>query len=122
MSEKTLKFNRIRVNKKELHKSKQPIDLMSVNVDQIVVSDKGKHSGEGCKYFIGYQEGEIVKPLCIILPQMSGYIKYFENGDKNMSFLIKDDEVWEKYENIWNAIKNKLSIKFHSERTKIFES
>ena len=45
---------------------------------------------------------------------MSGYIKYFENGGKNMSFLIKDDEVWEKYENIWDVIKNKLSIKFHS--------
>ena len=62
---------------------------MSVNVDQVVVSDKFKHSDEGCKYFIGYQEGEIVKPLCIILPQMSEYIKYFGNGDKNMSFLIK---------------------------------
>ena len=48
---------------------------MSVIVDQIAVSDKFKHSEEGFKYFIGYQEGEIVKPLCIILPQMSGYIK-----------------------------------------------
>ena len=115
MSEETLKFNNIRVNKKEFQKSKQAIDLMSVNVDQIVVSDKFNHSDEGFKYFIGYQEGEIVKPLCIILPQMSGYIKYFENGGKNMSFLIKDDEVWEKYENIWDVIKNKLSIKFHSE-------
>ena len=83
MSEKTLKFDNIRVNKKEFHKSKQPIDLMSVNVDQIVVSDKFKHSDEGFKYFIGYQEDEIVKPLCIILPQMSGYIKYFENSGKN---------------------------------------
>ena len=46
---------------------------------------------------------------------MSGYIKYFENGDKNMSFLIKDDEVWGKYENIWDLIKNKLGIKFHKE-------
>ena len=45
MSEITLKFDNIRVNKKEFHKSKQPIDLMSVNVDQIVVSDKFKHSG-----------------------------------------------------------------------------
>ena len=115
MSEKTLKFNNIRLNKKEFHKSKQPIDLMSVNVDQIVISDKFKHSDEGFKYFIGYQEGEVVKPLCIILPQMSGYIKYFENGGKNMSFLIKDDEVWEKYEQIWDVIKNKLGIKFHSE-------
>ena len=110
-----LKFNNIKFNRKEFHKSKQPINLMSVNVDQIVVSDKFKHSDKGYKYFIGYQEGEIVKPLCIILPQMSGYIKYFENGGKNMSFLIKDDEVWEKYEQIWDVIKNKLGIKFHSE-------
>ena len=46
---------------------------------------------------------------------MSGYIKYFENGGRNMSFLIKDDEVWEKYVQIWGIIKNKLGIKFHSE-------
>ena len=46
---------------------------------------------------------------------MSGYIKYFENGGKNMSFLIKDDEVWEKYEQIWGVIKYKLGIKFHRE-------
>ena len=82
----TLKFNNIRVNKKEFHKSKQPIDLKSVNVDQIVLSDKFKHIDEGFKYFIGYQEGEIVRLLCIILPQMSGYIKYFENGDHNQNF------------------------------------
>ena len=100
MSEKTLKFNNIRVNKKEFHKSKQPIDLKSVNVDQIVVSDKFKHSDDGFKHFISYQGGEIVKPLCIILPQMIGYIKYFENGGKKISFLIKDDKVRDKYENI----------------------
>ena len=40
MSEKTLKLNNIRVNKKEFHKSKQPLDLMLVKVDQIVLSDK----------------------------------------------------------------------------------
>ena len=53
---------------------------MSVKLDQIVVSDKLKHSDEDFKYFIGYQDDEVVKPLCIILPQMSGYIEYFENG------------------------------------------
>ena len=74
MSKKTLKFNNIRVNKKEFHKSKQAIDLMSVNVDQIVVYDKFKHSDEDFKYFIGYQEGEIVKSLIIVLPQVSGYM------------------------------------------------
>ena len=93
---KTLRFNNIRLNKKEFHKSKEPFDLMSIIVDQIVVSEKFKHNNDSFKYFIGYQEGGIVKPLCIILHQMSGYIKYFENEGKNMSFLIKDDKVWKK--------------------------
>ena len=48
------------------------------------------------------------------LPQMSEYIKYFEYGGKNTSFFIKDEEVQEKYEHIWDVIKNKLGIKFHS--------
>ena len=48
---------------------------------------------------------------------MSGYIKYFENGGKNMSLLIKDDEVWDKIRKIkiWDVIKNKLGVKFHSQ-------
>ena len=82
MSEKTLKSGNMKVNKRKFHKSKPPIVLQSVNIDQIVVSDKFKHSDDGFEYFIGYQEGEIVKPLCIILPQITGYIKYFESGGK----------------------------------------
>ena len=46
---------------------------------------------------------------------MNGYIKYFENGGKNRYLSIKNDKVGEKYEGIWNAIKNKLNIKFHSQ-------
>ena len=79
MGEKTLKFNNIKVNKKEFHKSKKAIDLDLVDSGKIVVSDRFRNSEEGFKYFIGYQENEIVKPLCVILPQMSGYIKYFDN-------------------------------------------
>ena len=86
---------------------------MSVNVDQIVVSYKFKLNNEGFKYFNGYLEGGIVKPLCIILPQISEYIKYFESGSKNMSFVIKDDEVRDKYDKIWDANKDKRGIKFH---------
>ena len=44
-----------------------------------------------------------------------GYITYFKNGSKDMSFLIKDDEVMDKYNNIWDVIKDKLGINFHSE-------
>ena len=58
---KTLKFNNIKVNKKKFHISKKTIDLMSVNINKIVVSDKLNHN-KGCfKYFIGYQKSEIVR-------------------------------------------------------------
>ena len=56
------------VNKKEFCKSKQPIDLNLVNVDQTLISEKFKHSDHGFKYFIGYKEDDIVKPLGVILP------------------------------------------------------
>ena len=109
MNEKTLKFDNIVVNKKEIHRSKQPIDLDLVDVDQIAISDKFKHNDDGFKYFIGCKEDDIVKPLCITLPQMSRYIKYFENGGENMSFVIKDDSMLDKYNEIWNKIKKTLN-------------
>ena len=70
MIEKPLQFNDIILNKKEFHRLKEPVDLFSVTVDQIVDQKVFKH-------FIVYQEGDIVEPLCIILPQMSKYIKYW---------------------------------------------
>ena len=60
MSEKTLKFDNIRVNKRQFHKSKQPIDLNLINVDQIVVSDKFNHSYDGFTYFIGYKKVQLL--------------------------------------------------------------
>ena len=45
---------------------------------------------------------------------MSGYIKYFESHNKNLPFFFKDDDVLDKYNKIWNVIKNKLNIKFCS--------
>ena len=94
MSEKTLKFDNSRVNKKEFHESKQPINLDLVNVDQIVISHKLKHSYDGFKYFTGYKEGEIAKPLCIILPQMGGYIKYLKTVAKTCLSWIKMMMCW----------------------------
>ena len=102
---KTLQFNNVILNKRKFHKSKEPVDLLSVDLDQIVVSYKFKRNGEGFKYFIGYLEGETVKPLCIILPQIRGYIKYLENGNKNMSLFFFFYEVWDKYDKIWDVIK-----------------
>ena len=65
MGEKTLKFNNIKFNKKEFHRSKQAIETDLVDTSKIIVSDKFKHSEDGFKYFIGYQENEIIKPLLL---------------------------------------------------------
>ena len=70
---------------------------------------------KGSKYFVGYKEDDIIRPLCIVLPQMSGYIKYFDDGGKNMSFKNEDDDTFSKYDEIWNKIKMTLNIKFHSQ-------
>ena len=79
------------VNKKEFHASNQPIAVNLVNVNQILISDKFEDSDKGFKYFIGYKDDSTIRPLCIILPQMSGYIEYFDNVRGNMYFMIEDD-------------------------------
>ena len=69
---------------------KKAIALNLVDINNIVVSNKVKNDNETSKYFIGYlYHIDEVSPWCIILPQMSGYIKYFENCGKNMSFKLK---------------------------------
>ena len=64
------------------------------------------------KYFCGYLNNDVIKPLCVILPQMNRYIKYFDDGGKNMSFVTDDEKVYEKYNEIWEVIRNLLKIDF----------
>ena len=116
MSKQTLKFGENVVNKKYFHASKQVIALNSVESSKILVSDKFELRDDGCKYFIDcLHDNVVIKPLCIILSQMSGYIKYFDNGRKNMSFLNEDESVYLKYNKVWNKIKKLLNINFHSQ-------
>ena len=113
---KTLVFNDVEVSKKDFYNGKKAIPLNLVDINSIVVSNKVKNNSETSKYFIGYlNDIDEISPLCIILPQMSGYIKYFENGGKNMSFKIEDDDAYVKYSQIWNKIKELLGVKFYTE-------
>ena len=113
-SGKTLKFDNIEVNKKEFHASKEAIALNLLDTSKIVISGKFKYSDNGFKYFIGYKDDNIVPLLCLILLNMTGYIEYFENGGKSMSFVIKDTSVLVKYNEIWNKIKKALNSKFYT--------
>ena len=85
MSKQTLVLNDIEVNKKDFYAFKKAIPLNLVNTNNIVISCRVKQNNDTYKYFIGYSHDDgVIKPLCIVLPQMSGYIKYFENGEKNI--------------------------------------
>ena len=59
-----------------------------------------------------YLNSDVIQPLCVILPQMSGYIKYFDNGGKNMSFVKDDEEVYKDYNEIWEVVRKLLKLKF----------
>ena len=104
-----LAFNDINVNKKNFYDSKQGIKFNDIVIKNIVVSNKIKINDKIVKYLIGYIVNDNVIPLTLLLPIMSGWIKYFENGGKNMSFRIEDDDLYIKYNNIWNKIKDLLS-------------
>ena len=86
--------------------------LDSVDLSKIVVSSRWKLNDETYKYFCGYLNNNVIKPLCVILPQMNGYVKYFDDGGKNMSFIADDEKVFEKYDEIWNVVKRLLKLKF----------
>ena len=111
MSSKKIKFGDKEVDKKEFYSSKQAILLDSVDLNKIVVWSKWKINDTTYKYLCGYLN-DVIQPLCVILPQMSGYIKYFDDGGKNMSFVMDDEEVYENYNEIWEVVRKLLKLKF----------
>ena len=112
MSLRKIKFGNKEVNKKEFYSSKQAISLDSVDLNKIVVSNKWKINNTTYKHICGYLNNDTIQPLRVILPQMDGYIKYFDDGGKNMSFVTDDEIIYEKYHEIWEVIRNFLKIDF----------
>ena len=112
MSLKKMKFEDKEVDKKEFYSSKQAISLDSVDLDKIVVSNKWKINETTYKYLCGYLNNGVIQLLCVILPQMHGYIKYFDDGGKNMTFLTENEKVYNKYNEIWEVIRKLLKVKF----------
>ena len=111
MSLKKIKFGDKEINKKEFYSSKQAIPLDSVDLDKIVVSSKWKINETTYKYLCGYLNNDVIQPLCVIFPEMNGYIKYFDNGGKNMTFVTDNEKVYGKYNEIWEVIRKLLKVK-----------
>ena len=112
MSSRKIKFGDKEVDKKEFYSSKQAISLDYVDLNKIVVSNKWKINDTTYKYLCEYLNNDTIQLLCVILPQMNGNIKYFDDGGKNMSFVTDDEEIYEKYNEIWDVVRKLLKLKF----------
>ena len=112
MAAQEIKFGNAAINKKEFYSSKHTLFLKDVQLDKIVTSSKRKINETTCKYYVGYCKDDLIRPLCVIMPQMNGYIKYFSDGGKNMPFISDDKDVYDKYGAIWNKTGKLLKLKF----------
>ena len=112
MSLKKIKFGDKEVYKTKFYSSKQAISLDSMDLNKFVVSNKWKINDTTYKYICRYLNNDTIQPLCVILPQMDGYIKYFDDGGKNMSFVTDDEKIYKKYYEIWEVVKKLLKVDF----------
>ena len=87
--------------------------MHDVYTDRLVVSNKVPFRKKCFIYFIGYKDGKNVRPLYVILSKMSAYRKDFDET-KYMSFLLKHEELLEKYNEIWDKDSNSMKKGFDS--------
>ena len=104
-----------KIKKSNFYKNKKVIKIDSIDVNKKLVSKEEPYGLKKLfKYFIGYNDNDVIRPLYIKLPQMIGYGKSFESN-MTMSFRISDKQLLKKYNEIWKEVKNSLKIKFDSE-------
>ena len=81
----------------------------------MLVSEKEAYgTNKSIKYFNGYNVDDVIRPLCIKLPQMTGYAKCFDSN-KTIFFKINDNKLLKVYTQIWKRVRNLLNIKSDSE-------
>ena len=93
MSGKSINFDGKKINKSNFCKNKKLFSLNDIDVNEIIVSKKESYGTKNSlKNFIEYNDGDVIRPLCIILPQMIGYVKRFDSN-KTMSFKVSDNKL-----------------------------
>ena len=115
MSRKNVNFGDKKIKKNNFYKNKKVIKINDIDVNKILVSKEEPYSSKSLfKYFIGYNDYDVIGPLRIKPPQMTGYVKSFESNT-TMAFKISDKQLLKKYNQIWKKVKNLLKIKFDSQ-------
>ena len=96
MSGKSINFDDKKINKSNFYKNKELFNLNDIDANKILVSKKESHGTKNSlKYFTGYNDDHFIRPLCINLPQMIGYVKHFDSN-KTMSFKVNDNKLLKK--------------------------
>ena len=88
--------------------------IYDVDINKILVSNEIYFGKNGFKYSTGYKDGKKVKPLFVMLPKTSMYRTDFDET-KYMFFFIKNDELIEKYNEIWDKVSNAINKRFDRE-------
>ena len=97
MSGKSLIFDDKKINKSNFNENKKLFNLHDLDVNKILISKKESYGTKNSlKYFIGYNDDDAIRSLCIKLPQMIGYVKHFDIN-KTMSFKVSDNKLLKEY-------------------------
>ena len=119
MNRNCINFDNKNIKKSEFYKKDIKIfNIDDIDVNDILVSKKeqyGKHNS--FKYFIGYNNNDIIRPLYLFISQTSGYINKFEKNKITMSLTIKDKQLLENYNKIWKKTEKLMKIDFNTETT-----
>ena len=117
MEQEAVHFGEDSIIKSAFHKNKKPININEVDIKRIALSNKKSLSKDSFKYFIEqrHEGNAFPSPLCIKLPQMNTYAKYFDKNSKYMNHLVKDEKILKKYLKIWNKIKSLIKKELNSE-------
>ena len=104
-----------KINKSNFYKNKKLFNIHNLDVNTILVSKNESYGTKNShKYFTGYNDDDLIRPLCINLPQKIDYVKIFDKN-KAMSFKVSDNKLLKKYNKIWKKISNLMNIAFDSE-------
>ena len=102
MSENSINFNDKKIKKSNFYKTKNVFNINDIDVNNILLSKKEKYGKfNSLKYFIGYNNNDVIKPLYLELSQMTGYINKFDKNTKTMSLKVKDKKPFKNYNKIW---------------------
>ena len=114
MSGKNINFNDTKIKKSTFYKNKTINNIEDIDVNNILVSKKEPYGNKNSfKYFIGYNDNDVIRPLCIKLPQITEYARKFDEN-AIMSFIVKDKKLLKKYTKIWETIEGLMKINFGS--------